>query len=161
MIARTDKRSALLLRLLAVIGSAFCIVTVTAPAMAQSVSPDIEQRYLARYPQPAKVSHLVGLPVLDKNDSTIGYVERVVRSPDGRVQLIVPYAPWLGWAKGGLVDRFRRPVAVPLETVAILGKQIDVIEIGRGDFDKAPTWTESGATALSPDAVVKVALGRR
>jgi hypothetical protein len=143
-----------------VVVAAVCALNV-ARARAQHVSPEIERRYLARYPQPAKVSHLVGLPVLDQRDSTIGYVERVVRGKDGRIQLIVPYAPWFGWAKAGLMDRFRRPVAVPLETVAILGRQIDVIEITRADFDKAPSWIADQVQQLAPDETVKIALGRR
>src|SRR5262245_23208627 len=40
-----------------------------------------EERMRRRFPQPAKVGFLVGLPVLDYDDVTIGYVRHVVRTP--------------------------------------------------------------------------------
>jgi hypothetical protein len=53
-----------------------------------------------------------GLPVLDENDSTLGFVQQVVRTPQGTVKLVVSYSRWFGW--------FGRPVAVPIEAVVIL-----------------------------------------
>ena len=66
-----------------------------------------------RFPQKVKVGDLIGLPVLDDNDVTLGRVQRVVHTPEGKIKLIVGYSKWFGW--------FGRPVAVPIEVVAILG----------------------------------------
>src|SRR4051812_34798967 len=59
------------------------------------LSPEEQMR--RRYPQPARVGFLVGLPVLDYDDITIGYVRYVVRTPEGKIQLIVNHGRFLGW----------------------------------------------------------------
>jgi len=72
------------------------------PALAQTPPPAnpkaVEQRKLSpeetmarRFPQPVRVGDLIGLPVLDDQDSTIGYIHEVVRTPTGKIQLVVPY----------------------------------------------------------------------
>jgi hypothetical protein len=121
-----------------------------------------EEKMQARFPQPAKVGHLIGLPVLDENDSTIGYVQQVVRTPEGKIQLIVPYAKQFGWMRdNALIGWSRRPVAVPIEVVAILALQINALEMDRGAFDKAPTWFSGQGSPIPADESVKIALGRR
>lgn len=127
---------------------------------AQEMSP--EQKMQTRFPQPAKVGHLIGLPVLDGNDSTIGYVQHVVRTPEGKIVLIVPYGKWFGWARdGGPLAWGRRPVAVPIEVVAILGRQINAVDMDRVAFEKAPAWVAGQAQSIPPDETIKIALGRR
>jgi PRC-barrel domain len=131
----------------------------TAPAEPE---PTPEQKMQARFPQPTMVGHLMGLPVLDGGDSTIGYVKEVVQDPDGKIKLIVPYAKWFGWARdGGWLARGRRLVAVPIETVAILALQIDALDMDRDAFDKAPTWSPGTAQPLAPTQVIKIAIQRR
>lgn len=121
-----------------------------------------EQKMQARFPQPAKVGHLIGLPVLDGDDSTIGYVQQVTRTPEGKILLIVPYRAWFGWARdGGPLSWGRRPVAVPIEVVNILARQINAIDMDRGMFEKAPTWAAGQSEPLLPDETIKIALGRR
>lgn len=112
----------------------------------------MEQRYLHRFPQPARVGDLIGLPVLDLDASTIGHVERVVRTPQGKIQFIVSYSRWWGW--------FGRPVAVPLEVLGIQGRELVSLDMAPGDYAKASTWQGQDATVLSPDATIKVALAR-
>lgn len=112
-----------------------------------------EQKMQKRFPQPVKVGFLVGLPVLDDNDSTLGFVTRVVRTSDGKIQLIVPYGGWFG--RGG------RPVAVPIETVAILARQIAAVDMPREEFDDAPTWQEGQGMALPAEETIRIAITRR
>jgi hypothetical protein len=121
------------------------------PEAWENLSP--AQRMQKRWPQPVKVGFLIGLPVLDYDDSTIGHVRKVVRAPDGKILLIVDHGRWFTWTK--------RPVAVPIETVAILGRQIDALEFLPEDFDKAPTWNDSGGQDMAPDATVQIAIARR
>jgi PRC-barrel domain len=113
----------------------------------------LEAKYKRRYPQPTKVGHLIGLPVLDDNDVTLGHVQKVVRTPEGKIELIVSYSKWFGW--------FGRPVAVPLEAVVILALQLDSVEMQPEDYAEAPTWTEGKDQVLADDDIVRVALGRR
>jgi hypothetical protein len=42
-----------------------------------------------RFPQKVRVGDLIGLPMLDDNDVTLGHVQRVVRTPQGKIRLIV------------------------------------------------------------------------
>src|SRR4051812_21390625 len=53
----------------------------------ENLSP--EEKMRRRFPQPVRVGDLIGLPLLDWDDSTLGYVRHVVRTPEGKIQLIV------------------------------------------------------------------------
>ena len=129
---------------------------------AQADTQTPEQKMAARFPQPVKVGDLIGLPVLDGQDRTLGYVEKVVRTPAGKIQLIVPYSSWFGWAKSaGPFSGWRRPVAVPIEVVAILARQINAVDMDRPEFDKASTWVSGDSAAIAPNEVIRIALGRR
>jgi hypothetical protein len=121
----------------------------------QTLTP--EQRMIRRYPQPVKVGSLIGLPVLDQRDSTCGYIREVARTPEGKIVLIVPYRAWLGWAP---TDWGRKTVAVPIEAVAILARQVAALDFSREDFAAAPAYTASG-TPLPADETIKIAVYRR
>jgi hypothetical protein len=121
----------------------------------QSLSP--EQRFERRYPQPVKVGDLIGLPVLDDQDSTYGYVRAVTRSGDGKLHLIVPYRGWLGWAP---TDWGRKTVAVPVEAVAILARQVIALDFTRDRFVVAPEYAGKDAT-LPADETIRMAVYRR
>jgi hypothetical protein len=121
-----------------------------------------EEKMKRRFPQPVRVGDLIGQPVLDRRDSTIGYIQQVVRTPTGKIQLVVPYGRWFGWVRwGGLFDRHRRLVAVPIETVAILGRQVAALDMPREEFDKAPDFVAGQNTPFNPDDEIRIALGRR
>jgi hypothetical protein len=118
---------------------------------AQQLMP-MNERYLKRFPQPARVGDLIGLPVLDLNSSTLGYVRQVVRTPAAEIKFIVDYSPWWGW--------FGRPVAVPLEVLGIEGRQLVSLDMPPSEYVAAPTWHGTGAAPLPADAIVRVALAR-
>jgi len=114
---------------------------------------DAEARMRMRFPHPVRVGDLVGLPVLDDDDSTLGRVRQVVRDPQGKIKLIVGYSRWWGW--GG------RPVAVPLEVVVLLGRQIDAVDMKPAEFAAAPTWVAGADRPIAPDETIRIGLGRR
>lgn len=118
---------------------------------AQKPTP-MEQRYLDRYPQAARVGDLIGLPVLDLNSSTLGYVRQIVRTPQGKIELIVAYSRWWGW--------FGRPVAVPLEVVGIEGREFVSLDMAPAEYAAAPTWREKGDMPLPSDSSIRIALAR-
>jgi hypothetical protein len=126
----------------------------SADAAAKNLTP--EQRYNRRYPQAVRVGYLVGLPMLDEQGSTLGYVREVVRTADGKIVLVVPYRAWFGWASG---DWGRKVVAVPLEAVAIIGRQVKAIDFSREDFASAPVYSSS-ANALPSDETIRIAVAR-
>jgi hypothetical protein len=110
------------------------------------------ERMLKRFPQPVRVGDLIGLPVLDQNASTLGYVRHVVRTPQGEIELIVTYSRWWGW--------FGRPVAVPLEVVGIEGRQLVSLDMPPSAYAAAPTWQGNDATSLQAGVTIRVALAR-
>jgi len=124
------------------------------PPQNQNLSP--EQKFARRYPQPVKVGFLIGLPVLDGQRSTYGYIREVVRTAEGKILLVVPYRGRLGWAP---VDWGRKTVAVPLETVAIQGRQVSALEFSADDFAAAPAYA-GDATALPASATIRIAVSR-
>jgi len=120
-----------------------------------------EEKMRARFPQPVKVGDLIGLPVLDGEDRTLGFVKDVVRTSQGKIELIVPYGSWFGWARRiGPFESIRRPIAVPIEVVAILARQIDAIDMDRPEFDKAASWSGDGSS-IPRNETIRIALGRR
>jgi hypothetical protein len=108
-----------------------------------------------RFPQPVSVGDLIGLPVLDRSASTLGYVQQVVRGPAGQPMLIVSYSKWFGW-----LGWFTRPVAVPIEAIGIEGKQILSLDMPPSEYATAPTWQGQNATALPNDDTIRIALAR-
>jgi hypothetical protein len=112
-----------------------------------------ETKMAKRFPQKVRVGHLISLPLLDENDVTLGLIQKVVRTPAGKIQLIVSYSKWFGW--------FGRPVAVPIEVVAILALQVDAVDMPREDFEAEPTWVPGKDTVLTDDETIRIALARR
>jgi hypothetical protein len=125
------------------------------PVAPQQAAPELspEQRMQRRHPQPVRVGDLIGLPVLDFDDRTLGYVRSVVRTADGRIKLIVLYGGFLGWG--------RRPVAVPIEAVGIAGRQIAALDMTRAEFDAAPYWADPRSQRLAAGETIRIGLYRR
>jgi hypothetical protein len=112
-----------------------------------------EQKMAKRYPQPVRVSFLLGLPILDENSSIIGHVQAVVRTPEGKIQLVMPL--------GGFLGIGTRLVPIPIEIVGMLGAQVAVIDMPADRFMSSPTWTSSRAKPLDPSETIRVAITRR
>jgi hypothetical protein len=124
-----------------------------AQASAAETEPTPEERMRRRFPQPVKVGDLIGLPLLDYGDSTIGFVRDVVRTPAGKIVLVVNQ----GWFFG----RGGRLVGVPIEVVAILARQVNLLDISREDFARALTWSNANGMQIPRDEKIQIALGRR
>jgi hypothetical protein len=131
--------------------AAGALVAQPAAAPAQDNSP--EAIMSRRFPQKVRVGDLIGLPMLDDNDVTLGHVQRVVRTPEGKIKLIVGYSKWFGW--------FGRPVAVPIEVVAILARQIASLDMPPSEYEAASTWTEGRDMPIPDDDIIRIALTRR
>jgi hypothetical protein len=75
-----------------------------------------------------------------------------VRTPQGKIELIVLYSRWWGW--------FGRPVAVPLEMVGIEGQQLVSLDMPPREYAAAPTWQSDDVQPLPADTMIKIALAR-
>lgn len=121
-------------------------------AMAAEDMPAAE-RMRRRFPQPARVGSLIGLPVIDENARTLGYVRELVRTRQGAVKLIVSTGGWFGWGA--------RSIAVPIEVLGIAGRQLVSLDMARSDYAAAPTWQQSDEQVIPDNDNVRVALARR
>lgn len=158
---RLVRRTALAILMTAFVAAPIKIGFATTPQEAQPKPEEktytAEQRFERRYPQAVKVGHLIGLPLLDDRDSTYGYIRAVIRGSDGKFHLIVPYRGWLGWAP---TDWGRKTVAVPVEAVAILARQVIALDFKRDLFVAAPEYAASDAP-LGEDETIRMAVYRR
>ena len=84
------------------------------------------ERMQRRFPQAVRVGDLIGLPVFDDDSRTLGHVRRVVRTPQGKIKLIVAYGGFLGFGA--------RLVAVPIEVVGIFGRQLASLDMPRQEY---------------------------
>ena len=115
--------------------------------------PTPEEKMAKRYPQPVKVSFLLGLPVLDERSSIIGHVTAVARTPEGKIQLVMPL--------GGFFGLGSRLVPIPVEIVGMVGAQVKVLDMPDDRFQSSPTWTSLRAAPLDPTETIKVAITNR
>jgi len=139
-------------RMITAVLSAFVLMPSAALAQTTEATTTAEQRMQARYPQPVRVGDLIGLPLLDDQARTLGYVREVVRTNENKIELIIGYDGFLGWHS--------RPIAVPLEVVGIAGRQISSLDMPRSAYASAPSWQNAGAQALPADAMIRIALSR-
>jgi hypothetical protein len=121
----------------------------------QAAAPDEspEAKMSRRFPQKIRTGDLLGLPVMDDGDVTLGHVRKVIRTPEGKIKLIVSYSRWFGF--GG------RLVAVPIEVVAILARQLASLDMAPVDYEAAPTWVEADNLNIPPDEIIRIAITRR
>ena len=129
------------------------VAPTQAPAADAEENLSPEEKMRRRFPQPVKVGDLIGLPLLDWDDSTLGYVRHVVRTPEGKIQLIVNQGRLFGW--GG------RLVPVPIEAVAILARQLDLLDISVEEFRAAPAWSAASTQPIPSDDMIRIAISRR
>lgn len=136
------------------IGTILAIGVLTPAGVFAQAEPQLtaERRMNARFPQPARVGDLIGLPVVDDSARTLGYVREIVRTNKNKIEIIVDYR--------GLLDWRSRPVAVPIEVVGIAGRHISSIDMPRSAYVSAPTWQSADVQALPADAMIRIALAR-
>jgi hypothetical protein len=126
-------------------------------AMAIAKTP--EQRMQARFPQPIRVGDLIGQSLLDGDHATIGFVQHVVRSADGKIKLVISYRSWLSWAQF-LTSYDVRSVAVPIEVVGSMGPALSSIDMTRESYITAPTWTPGTDRDIPAKDVIQIAIAR-
>jgi len=124
--------------------SALILLALAAPLQAQTnaASP------AAAATNPVRVADLLDLPIVDESKSAMGRVRGVVRTDDGKVQLLLPL--------GGLFGFGERLVPIPIENVALSGPQVMVLEVPPDRFQKSATWYGSKSVTLAPAETVSI-----
>jgi hypothetical protein len=116
-------------------------VALVSPLAAQTSAPPAAT-------DPVQVADLIDRPILDENKSVMGHVRGVVRTGDGKVQLLLPL--------GGLFGFGERLVGVPVESVALTGTQVMVVDMPPDRFQKSPTWYGSNSATLAPAETILI-----
>jgi hypothetical protein len=113
---------------------ALLLVGFAAPVWAQS--------------NPVRVADLVNLPIVDESKLVMGRVRAVVRT-GGKIELLLPL--------GGLLGFGERLVPIPIESVALAGPQVVVVDMPPHRFQKTPTWYGSNSEALAATETISIA----
>ena len=121
------------------------LLALAAPLQAQTNAP------VAAATNPVRVGDLLDLPVVDQGKSALGRVRGVVKTGDGKIQLLLPI--------GGLIGFGERLVAIPIENIALTGPQVMVLEVPPDRFQKSATWYGSNSVTLA--ATETISIGRR
>ncbi len=129
----------------------------SAAAVAQQPAPpgmSLAEAASRRFPQPVQVGALLQRRVLQPLESqpTLGWVHDVVKQADGSVDVVVDY--------GGFHGLFARPIAVPVDAMAVLGPYMEILDFTPVQLTTFKTFDAKDATSLPPDSVIKVALAR-
>jgi len=119
----------------------------------QKVPISPEERMNRRFPQPVRVGDLISLRVLDGQDVTIGLVRKVVRTPQGKILVLVSQGGWFGWGE--------RLVAAPIEVLAIFGRQLASLDMEPKEYVSASTWVEGSGTPIPDNEIIRIALTKR
>lgn len=107
-----------------------------------------------RFPQPVRVGKLLRRPVLRpvESQTVLGRVAELVRNGDGTISVVVDY--------GGFLGIGTRPIAVPLDAMALDGAVLEVVAYTPRQLRDLPTFSSAGSTPVPADATVKVGLAK-
>lgn len=131
----------------------FGVLLVAGPAWPQQPAPSPAERAERRFPQPVRVGDLIRRQLLRPvvQQTVLGRVAGVARRPDGAVLLVVDV--------GGLLGFGTRPVAVPVEVVALLGEHVALMDLTPEQLEMLPTF-KGGAMLVASDERIRVGLVR-
>jgi hypothetical protein len=133
------------------------LLIASTAAYAQRPAPSgmsLAEAAARRYPQPVRVGDLLKRQVLQPLESQpiLGWVRNVVHRPDGGIDVVVDY--------GGAFGLFARPIAVPVEAMALLGEYMEIIDFTPAQLDQFKTFDVAGAMPLPPDSIIRVGLAK-
>lgn len=117
-----------------------------------------EERMKHRFPQPIRVGALIGARLSDNDSRTIGTIRQVVRTAQGKVEVVVDCCGWFGFGA--------RQVVVPIAVLGVFGREVASLDWPRDAYASAPAWQmaewqHAGGAVLADDDSVRIALARR
>lgn len=107
-----------------------------------------------RFPQPVRVGDLVGRDVLRPVDSqdVLGHVSQVIRNSSGQIMVVIDFGGFLGFGS--------HPIAVPVDAMALLGEDVEVVAFTPQQLRQFPKFSDSGTVPVPDDATIKVGLAK-
>jgi hypothetical protein len=136
---------------------------IATPVAAQSPPPggmpppsaaQLAQSTAMRFPQPVRAGDLLHRLILRpvESQTILGRVQSVVQDASGTVMIVMNFGGFYGF--GG------RLIAVPINAMALLGEDIDVIAYTPQQLATLPTFASAGTTIVSDDAVLRMGLAK-
>ena len=114
----------------------------------------LAQKAAHRFPQPVAVGTLIDRKVLRPMESqpVLGTVRSIVRGRDQTISAVIDYGGFLGFGA--------RRIAVPIDAMALLSPELEIVEFEPDELDKFPTFDAEGTTALASDTIIHVGLAK-
>ena len=139
------------------------LVILAGAARAQSTTPggmppppgmSLAQSAAMRFPQPVRAGDLLGRDVLRPVESqdVLGRVRELVRDSKGEILVVIDFGGFFGFGS--------RPIAVPVDAMVLVGQDMEVVAFTPDQLSGFPTFSSSGTTRVSDDAVIKVGLAK-
>ena len=115
---------------------------------------DLAAAAMRRFPQPVQVGNLIDRPVLQPLESrpVLGRTRQVVQLRNGAVSVVVAY--------GGVFGLGSRLIAVPLDAMALLGTDLEIVGFTPEQLSGFPTYDGAGAIPVAPGDTIRVGLAR-
>ena len=112
----------------------------------------LAEKAAERFPQSVVVGTLIRQTVLQPLESqpVLGHVRQSVRAADGTISVVVDYGGFFGFGA--------RPIAVPVDAMAVSGQFMEIIEFTPDQLDKFPTYKDGTDVALAFDASIRIPL---
>ncbi len=138
-------------------------VAIAGMAHAQSATPggmpppagmSLAASTAMRFPQPVRVGDLLRREVLQpvESQNVLGKVRQVVRDDTGAIQVVMDFGGFLGFGT--------RPIAVPIDAMVLLGRDMEVVAFAPRQLAAFPTFLEAGTVPVPPDTIIKVGLAK-
>jgi hypothetical protein len=87
-----------------------------------------------------------------ESQPTLGWVRGVVRLASGEIDVVVDYGGLFGW--------FARPIAVPVDGMVLLGRDMEIVDFTPAQLDRFKTFDPAGTTQVAQDSMIRVGLAR-
>jgi hypothetical protein len=139
------------------------LVMLAGVAHAQSATPggmppppgmSLAESAAMRFPQPVRVGDLLCRDVLRPVESqdVLGHVRQLVRDSKGQILVVIDFGGFFGFGS--------RPIAVPVDAMVLLGRDMEVVAFTPDELRRFPTFSPSETTPIADDAVIKVGLAK-
>lgn len=112
----------------------------------------LTERAARRFPQPVRVGDLIDRHVLQPTPAqhVLGRVAAIYRNDKGDIDVVVRFGGFLGWGA--------RPIAVPVEAMALLGEHVVVMDFTPQQLRDFPTLTSGKDASIPLDATIRMGL---
>jgi hypothetical protein len=138
--------------LLGVVLAPMNVLADTATPQAPITASVLAERAARRFPQPVRVGDLIDRQVLEPVPAqhVLGRIAAINRNEKGGIDVVVRFGGFLGFGT--------RPIAVPVEAIALLGEHVAMMDFTPEQLRAFPTLTKGNEVAMAPSETIRVGL---